>query len=245
MVARDQPEFFQSRCRVAIALSSRNLRYLAESVAYLLAKGVAEVGITPLLTHDPGWRPEMIDELADQVAAIAELSAAELGRSGAVPFLPFRRIHVRRNTGGDGSPMCRAMVPEKAAGDVDGSVSRCVIFLESYQHIRPGLQRRCVEAARLGGIGDPRLSERLAGLPAALHAARAFDGKRDKHSGYGRCGNCRYLHRCCVCPACIGQIPGNRDPNRVSDLQCAVNLVLLAGRETFEARAAGGALTTP
>ena len=85
----------------------------------------------------------------------------------------------------------------------------------------------------MGDLLDPRLPRRMAAYPAAARAAGIFHDKQDKYSSYGRCGECRYLSTCGVCPVSIGHQPGNDDPDRIPDFQCAYNLVALKYRERF------------
>ena len=86
---------------------------------------------------------------------------------------------------------------------------------------------------RMGDVRDEAFPRRLALYPAAVRAAGIFHDKQDKHSSYGRCGECRFLRTCSVCPTSIGHIPGNTDPDRVPDNLCAYNLVSLAYKDRF------------
>ena len=82
-----------------------------------------------------------------------------------------------------------------------------------------------------------QLARRFAAYPRAARAARIFDDKQDKYSSYARCGECRFLATCAVCPVSIGHQPGNEDPRRIPDFLCAYNLVSLAYRERFPRQA--------
>ncbi len=86
---------------------------------------------------------------------------------------------------------------------------------------------------RLGDIRAPGFGRRREQYPTAAAAAGIFTGKEDKRSSYRTCRGCRFVHLCSVCPVSIGHIPGNTDPNRVPDLQCAFNLAVLTARERF------------
>jgi radical SAM protein with 4Fe4S-binding SPASM domain len=129
--------------------------------------------------------------------------------------------------------MCAAAGTAGLAVDVDGQVYGCVLFAESYQTIPDGMLRRCLEPMRLGDIRAQGLGTRLEAYPAAAAAAGIFTQKQDKRSSYRSCEGCRFLHACSVCPVSIGHIPGNSDPHRVPDLQCAFNLAVLTARERF------------
>ena len=86
---------------------------------------------------------------------------------------------------------------------------------------------------RMGSVHDPRFARRHAAFPEAARQARMFDHKEEKHSSYGRCGDCRYVDQCSLCPGSIAHVPGNKDPDRVPDFCCAFNLIYLKHRERF------------
>jgi sulfatase maturation enzyme AslB (radical SAM superfamily) len=230
------PDFFRDHCSVSITLNSSNVPHLAESFAYLLDREVSEIAVSPLITHDAGWRPEMIEVLAEQIEIIRRLSIEHLQRTGEVPFAQFR-LTTPSGGSADGPPaMCGAVSPDKLAVDVDGQVRRCVMMIESYQTIPNGMLRRCLEPMRLGDLRDAGFGRRLEDYHAAMRSARIFENKQDKYSSYRTCEGCRFLYQCDICPAGIGHIPGNTDPNRVPDLQCALSLVLLTCRQHFPMR---------
>jgi hypothetical protein len=86
----EHPGFLRDRCSVAITLSSRNLEHLAESFGYLVDRGVGEIVVSALVTHDSGWRPSTIEALADQIDGILDVSIEHFKRTGEVPFAPFK-----------------------------------------------------------------------------------------------------------------------------------------------------------
>jgi sulfatase maturation enzyme AslB (radical SAM superfamily) len=223
----DHPEFLRDRCAAVVTLSSRNLEHLAESFAFLVERGVGEIIVSALVTHDPGWREDTIETLADQFAGILRVSIEHHRRTGAVPFASFRHAEPREPPAGDPSAMCGAAGTDGLAVDVDGQVYGCVLFAESYQTIQDGMLKDCLSPMRLGDIRADGLGRRIEEYPAAARAAGIFTGKREKYSSYRRCEGCPCLHVCSVCPVSIGRIPGNTDPHRVPDLQCAYNLVVL------------------
>jgi sulfatase maturation enzyme AslB (radical SAM superfamily) len=229
----EHPGHLRDRCRVSITLSSRNLGHLAESFASLVGCGVGVIAVSPLVTHDPGWHAESIDELTAQVAEILDVSIEHHRRTGEVPFAPFRPAEAREPPAEDPSAMCGAAGTDGLAVDVDGQVYGCVMLAESYQSIPDGMLQRCLPPMRLGDLRAPGFGTRLEGYPAAARAAGIFTGRHEKYSSYRKCEGCPCLHVCSVCPVSIGRIPGNTDPHRVPDLQCAYNLVVLTGRQRF------------
>jgi hypothetical protein len=90
-----------------------------------------------------------------------------------------------------------------------------------------------LDPMRLGSIHDPALAARFASFPEAVRRAGMFHRKEDKFSSYRRCAECDFFAACSVCPACIGHLPGNTDPDRMNDFCCAFNLASLKYRERF------------
>ena len=114
--------------------------------------------------------------------------------------------------------------------DVDGGVYGCDLFAASYQKLESPSMRGGLAEMRMGAIDGRGFARRYASFPAAVRRARIFDRKDRKYSAYGRCRECRYFTDCMLCPACIPRVPGNSDPDRVSDFCCAFNLVSLKYR---------------
>jgi hypothetical protein len=83
-----------------------------------------------------------------------------------------------------------------------------------------------------GDLRDPGFRERRAAYPKAARTAQIFQA-RNRHSSYGRCGDCAYWHDCVLCPIVIGYDALNTDPNRVPDFICAFNRVASKYRELF------------
>ena len=129
--------------------------------------------------------------------------------------------------------MCDVASGHKAAIDVDGEVLGCVTFAQSYQVFPTMFLRNRLEALRMGHVHDSGFNRRWAKYPAAARATGLFTDKQKKYSSYGRCGECRFLHTCGICPVSIGYQPDNTDPHRVLDFLCAYNLVALKYRELF------------
>jgi uncharacterized protein len=235
-LARDHPRFVQERLTVGLTLSPATVRHLPASVAYFLGRGVAKVTLSPILTHDASWAPERIAELEAAFAEVFRLCLRHYKRTGEVPLQVFRRDE-EAGEAGRHRPReglsCSAPTGRVLAVDVDGQMHACAVFIESYQRPGSAFQRANIDALRLGDFRAPEFPRRLAMYPDAARGTGLFHGKRDKYSSYGRCGECRYLDSCTVCPASTGNIPGNTDPRRIADFPCAYNLVALQYREEF------------
>jgi sulfatase maturation enzyme AslB (radical SAM superfamily) len=229
-----QPALFAKRLSVSLTLTSAAIPHLADSVAYLLAKGVPEVSLTPVVTHDPGWANGTIAALDQQFARVLEDCLRHYRLTGEVPLLLFRTDEPAKTDRRPVDAMCRAPTGETLAIDVDGQVHGCAVFVESYQKLASAFLRERVWAMRLGDFRAPDFAERLAQYPEATRATEIFHDKRAKHSSFGSCSECRFVDACSVCPASIGHIPGNTDPRRVPDFQCAFNRVALDYRERFD-----------
>ena len=129
--------------------------------------------------------------------------------------------------------LCHAGCTDRLTVDVDGRVFGCVLLAESYQEPPDGPLGSTLAKLGLGSVDSPELEQRLSAFPADVRTATVFDRKLHKHSTYGRCAECRFVGACGICPVAIAHIPGNTDPHRVSDLQCAFNRVLLSCLEHF------------
>jgi sulfatase maturation enzyme AslB (radical SAM superfamily) len=226
------PSWFRRSFDVAVTVHSGNVAHLFDSFAYLAGKRVATVKAGPLFTHDAGWTPAHRDLLDAQVRRVFDLSLRIYRETGRVPFEPFRKTE-RRRPAPRPRAMCGVGGGEVIAVDVDGQTTGCVTFAESYQKLPSDLLRGRLEAMRMGDVRSRDFPRRLALYPEAARAAGIFDDKQDKHSSYARCGECAYLATCSVCPTSIGHIPGNTDPTRVPDHQCAYHLVVQAHRARF------------
>lgn len=233
---RERRGFFEANLSVGLTLLPRTIPYLADSIDYFLAKGVQEIAVTPAITYEPDWRLDRIDELEAQVARVFRSCRRHYRRTAEVPFLLFRKS-ADDPCRPDRISMCGVGRGEVLAVDVDGQVHGCVTFAGSYQTFPTTFLRSRLDAMRMGDVRHPELVDRMAAYPAAARAAGLFYDKQDKYSSYGRCGECRFLGVCAVCPVSIGHQPGNTDPDRVPDFACAYNLVSLKYRERFPAPA--------
>jgi hypothetical protein len=154
-------------------------------------------------------------------------------QTGKVPLLLFRIDGATKPLRPPDGAMCRAPTGQVLAVDVDGQVHGCAVFVESYQSFASPFLRSCVASMRLGDFREPGFAARLAEHPEAARRLGIFHDKESKHSSYGRCADCHFVKACSVCPASIGHIPGNADPNRVPDFVCAFNRTALGWRALF------------
>jgi uncharacterized protein len=226
-------DFYQRNVSIALTVSPRNLEHIADSVAYLLRKDVRKIVIAPSISSDADWDPDRIDELDAQFGRIFKSSLAHYRKTGEIPVQIFRSGEEAPAHALKSPHMCGLSHGRGITVDVDGEVYGCSMFAGSYVKLDSPLLRGRIEGMRLGRVDDPGLSRRLASFPAAVRRAGMFHRKDRKHSAYGRCGECKYLARCFVCPSSICFVPGNDDPDRVSDLCCAFNLVSLKYQKRF------------
>lgn len=232
---REQAVWFHQSVRISLTLLASTIPHLADSIRYFIKKGIQNIRISPSGTHDPNWKTEMIDDLDRQFAKIYRTSLAHWRRTGEIPLESFRRDGHESVHAPAGRSMCGVGRGEMLAVDVDGTVDGCLMFSRSYQTFPSDFLKRRFDTMRMGHFKDPGFSERLALYPGATRQAEIFDGKESKYSSYARCGECRYLDTCTVCPVTIGHIPGNTDPHRIPDFQCAYNLVYHKYRGRFPA----------
>ena len=229
----DEPRLFQARLRVAVTVAIQALPHLADSIDYLLGKGVREIALSPAMGQAFPWRPSDIDVLDRQMSRIFSASVLHYQRTGCVPLMLFRKESVERARGRRSRFICNAAEGSAITVDVDGQVYACAMLAESFQQFPDTPLRRRLIGMRLGDVRDPGLSDRLRALPEAAAATGVFHRKEAKHSPYGRCATCRFLASCDVCPMAVARDPEHADPNRLPDFLCAFNQVSLAYRKRF------------
>lgn len=235
-LARDHPRLFRERLTVSLTLTSAMIPHLASSIDYFLRKGVPEISLAPIVTHDPGWTDDTLATLDAQFSRVLDACLGRYFRTGEVPLLAFRDGTAAQPSRRLVGAMCNAPTGRTLAVDVDGQVHGCAVFVESYQKVASPFLRGCIAAIRLGDFRERGFAARLARYSELTRATGIFHDKRRKASPLGRCAECRFLDACSVCPASIGHIPGNADPRRVPALPCAFNRAVLACRERFIAR---------
>jgi sulfatase maturation enzyme AslB (radical SAM superfamily) len=230
---REHRAFFDHLLTVHITLTSRNLPHLAESVRYFLRRGVPRISIAPLATHDEGWRPTMREELHRQTRAALDLCLAHRRRTGELTVTSFRPFWRARTPSPRNMPMCGVHAGDRAVVGADGTAFACAALVGMARPAGAGLLGEAVDLLRLGPVADRAFPANLAALPARLRGSALFGDKERKRSSYARCGECRFIAECMICPVSIAAIPGNDDPNRVPDLPCAWNLAAGACREVL------------
>jgi sulfatase maturation enzyme AslB (radical SAM superfamily) len=234
-LGRDQPAFLRDRVRIAVTFTMATARHLAASMRYFIHRGVRNVVISPVSTPDPSWTTGSIDDLDRHLGRLYDVCLRHYRRTDEVPLHLFRKRHGRTPRRPERIGMCGVGMGRTFAIDVDGEVVGCALLARSYQSLSPFLRAR-LDPMRLGDFRSAGFAARRAHYPGAARAAEIFDNKEKKYSSFGRCGDCRHLGDCVVCPVSIGAIPGNDDPRRVPDLACAWNLVSLKYRARFPAQ---------
>ncbi len=230
-LARRLPRFFEDDIAIGMTPMVRALPYLARSVRYFVDKGVATIHMAPPFREDPKWSPAVEPVLEEQFARIREICEDRLRREGNVPVPLLRRTRAVEARALGRAPVCDGATGERIAVDVDGRVYGCAVLAESYQTIPSGALGERLRAMRVGGLLDRSFRRHLDGLPSAARAAGMFHAKERKHSYRGRCGDCRFVASCRICPVGSLLIPGNSDPHRLPDYSCAFNFAALRERQ--------------
>jgi len=241
---REHGSLFRDRLSVAVTVTARNLRCLADSVDYLLAKGVCEIGISPVVTHEADWQRTTVHELDEQWERVYRSSLEHHRETGQTPVVALRRRAMPRSTGRTAGAICSAGNGQVLTVDVDGSVWPCVLFCGSYQSARPGLLEQHFARRAVGRVDAPGLATRLDELSCRVRETRLFHRLDRKHSAYGDCRECTHREGCAICPISIAHIPGNDDPMRVPDFQCAFQRVAAKWRARFPAQPSTADLLT-
>ncbi len=238
LLREEYPAYYRESVDVGVTLNVRSLPHLAESVRYLLAKDLANIGIAPQSTWEADWGPGTRDALQAQVDEILEDSLRHWTCTGRVPLKFLSPAPTRSPHAPAGDFLCGSVRGEALVVDPDGHTWACPVFAASVRDLPP----LAAEASRVLGLGDVRgggLRRRMRRLPGRALGLGVFTNKRAKRSSYGRCRDCRFLAECYVCPAAICSIPDNADPNRVPDFVCAFNQVTLQAHERFDEMTGG------
>jgi len=234
------PDLFRERLRIPMTVIPATLRYLPDSLAYLLGKGVREIGISPGMLHYPGWCRETVDELEEQIGKLADLSRRHLEQTGEVPVTMFRKGREQGTGKSTGLPPCNAFARRVLALDVDGQLYSCPMFARSYQTFPPGSRMAALSSFGMGDVRDPESAMRFA-MPLETDrdpSSGAFPEGR--HSFYGKCRECEYAGRCLICPVTMWHAPAAAEPHRVPDFICAFNRAVMKSRDRFPVMPAQG-----
>lgn len=230
---RDYPEHFRTRFAVKATLTSQNVPFLAASLCYFLSRGVRDVDILPVVTHDPGWDTRARDELDRQLASVVRASIEEYALSGEIPFRTIRDgdASARRSSGG--GLVCGAARRDALFVDVDGSLSPCAAMAGSCLPHPPPFVREVMTA--LGGlhVADPHLAEKLKARERRAARLPLMAGELARHSGSGRCAACELRDTCLICPVSIGFASAASGANRIPAIQCDFNRLVEKHRTAF------------
>jgi sulfatase maturation enzyme AslB (radical SAM superfamily) len=221
----DFPGYLHDDVTFTVTLSSANVRSLAATVRYFLDRGVSSFTTWPLLTPDPGWNDDCVEELDRELGEASTACRRHLRRTGTVPFEVFRRDGRRRSRRRHDVRPCRIADGHAAVVDTDGELVACGLFAPSLVAPATELARCAADACRIGRIDDPELPERLEARCARLDGLRLFRAKEAKRSPYRACRDCRLLSECRICAWSIAAQPGNEDPDLVPALPCAFTIL--------------------
>lgn len=226
--------FYAKNVKVSLTVTPENLKFLADSVDYFLDRNVHQIAMAYSIGDCSEWNHWQILSMEEQFERVRTSTFRHFVRTGRIPTLflqsgpPEAGARVYNST-----PVCRAPNGDLLAVDVDGRVFGCVSFVDSYQRFASKLMKMASESVCAGSIHASAFNRRRAMLPKKARKARVFFDRRERYSSYGRCRDCRYISHCLVCPASIGNIPGNEDPRRVPDFCCAFNRQSITSSERF------------
>ncbi len=230
---KNHPSLVDEFVTVSLTVWSGNLEDLADSVIFLHELGVASIALNPLMTHDRGWRPGLIEVLDEQIGRLFRYCRKHRDTTGKVPLLMFRRHRGERPPAPAFESRCSAADGGRIAVDTDGRIYPCVVLAQSFQSLPEGLLQSSVDALGPIWVSHAARPERLDAFAEACRRLPLFGSKIAMASSYGVCRDCRFLDSCFVCPASFGHIRGDDGPTRVPDNQCALNRVGLEYRENF------------
>ncbi len=264
---RRHEAFFKTRLSVAVTVHPGNLRWLADSIEYLLTKRVRSIKLSPVLDSFDGAGGDFREAFAAQFARIDRASRQHFERTGEVPVTLLKNDSETETRRVKTRPMCTALAGRSLAVDYRGVGFACSPMSSTMQRMPEGLLTYQLPGLVIGDVCAPDFQDRwqrhVTANRADLRAdavagsdvggaeggcreqagkncrASIFRNKENKYSSFARCAECRWLDRCGVCPLSIGYLAGNTDPNRVPDFHCAFNLAAFTYQSQFPSRPAG------
>jgi sulfatase maturation enzyme AslB (radical SAM superfamily) len=219
------PRWFSSHCQVTMTLTPQSLPYLADSVAYLVDRQVASIGVSPALSHVVGWNDDLRPLLDRQLSRVFDQGMRHLEITGQVPFMAFRKYKEGDIPQGPGQRSCAIMNARNPVLDVNGRLYSCLMFAPS------GLessQRRLLEITRdidLGRPDDPGFEERRLSFSKGMRNTELFNSAPDRESIYGKCRHCPAAPVCQICPLALLEFGPGPAPKKVPALLCAYNML--------------------
>lgn len=232
-VAQNFPQFMTRRLAIKLTLTAAKVNHLAESIRYFISLGIGKVDVIPLTTHDPDWDASTSRILEEQMETIRAFSLDQARSGETICCTLFSKVSAmgagRRNRTG----MCGFGQGTDLVVDVDGALAACSAFIRSFQSSRGVLHADLLAMASVGNILDLDDSTLISELRRRRERTPVVRDRGNKWSSTGTCHDCNYVDECFVCPASIAHIPGNRDPHRIPENQCAFNMAVGRQRKIF------------
>lgn len=240
---------WREHLRVAITVGIREVSALADSIEYLVAKGVRHIGMSAAFGQ-AGWHVGDIDEIKRQFARITALMRRERARSGWLPLTLYRKRHGEPGPSRGVDLRCSGAVGQAIAIDPTGQAYGCVMLAGARPVTPDGVGATAAGTSgaspalvinrdsplwrfHLGEVREAAFPRRLRTYSSAVRRSEIFERRLEQHSSYGRCGDCRFIGQCSVCPVACAFGPHASDPDQVSDFVCAFNRIAFGERERF------------
>jgi len=215
------PEWFASHLQVTMTLTPRNLRHFADSVRYLMTRGVKTIGVSPALTAIPRWNEDLSPPLEDQLQRVFELVLKHFHDSGEVPLKAFRRYTGETVPSGPAQRSCAALEAAHPTLDTDGRLYSCLMFARSGLGADDPRRSEIAVDLDLGRVDDPGFEERRRTFAAEIRNLELFTSAPDLESRYGQCQDCPAATMCKICPLALLEFGTEIAPNKVPALLCA------------------------
>ncbi len=123
--------------KILLTLVASTIPYFAESVRYLLGKGVQAIDIAPRLTPDPDWHPSCREDLERTMDEIVRLSLDHWRRTGTVPVSFLAGARPPDASASAGEFLCSVSAATSLSVDPDGRGWACPVFASSLQELAP------------------------------------------------------------------------------------------------------------
>ena len=232
-IADRYPDWSADHLKVTVTLTPANLHNLADSVTYLVDRGVGGVGISPALSRVPGWDDDRWQDLDRQLGLVSELAQQHLAETGRVPFIPFRKYREMGPPRPKDRNPCVALEGRNPVLDVDGRLTSCMMFAPSGLDSKRPRRAEISRDLGLGRIDDRDFEKRRNGFHEDVRNRDIFRSAPELSSRYRSCSECPAADFCRICPLTLLEFGKGDSPTKVPALLCAYNYLMVEYHRKF------------
>ena len=183
------PAMWRERFTVAVTIGIREIPVLADTIAYLVEKGVRDIGVAAACGQ-PGWQARDLHGIERQFQRISALMRRRWAATGIVPLSLFRKEGLDAHRAKPVPVVCNGAAGIAIAVAPTGQANGCAM-LAGARPVRAVAPAPAVTSAvpppalvlpassplwqfDLGDVRDPAFARRLARYPSAVRRSQLF-----------------------------------------------------------------------